>query len=365
MLTIEFNQQQLRQIAASGFMVLAFLTSTPRLEAQQFTPSQDGVAAVSQWSAGPDDNRGIQPAGVAHASYLPRTVNSFLSPPPPAWTASSLSQSVEPNFEDFFVGEGPSITVLPSLSWLDYGPESIKAHGDAKGVYASTNYGVRLFEVSYDRTEITFRSGFELKQNDYTFKYTDYWTEGVGYSIGGHFIQSNDATTDIVTTIITGLKWYELDKWNADLDVFISRYEQFRPDLTVLQLSGRYGKYWTKRSDYTVRTEVAGHFINTSEDVVGTRNLFSGELHLSVDSGRMGMSVFGWGGRQVFPVRNGGFIIFNLGDKRLGGYGGELRTKLTRNAVVTARVSNEHVRDVVSDQFTNQLVASLLFSFTF
>ena len=267
--------------------------------------------------------------------------------------------------EYFYVGNEPPITFLPSYSRISYGDGSIKERGEAKGVYASLSYGVRLLEGSFDDTDIRFRSGFDLHQRDYTVKYTDFWTEGMGYSIGGHFIQSNDITTDEVSTLITGVQWYEKDRWNADLDFFVSTYEEFRPDITVLQVSGRYGSYRTKSDDYTVRREVAVHYIHTSEDIIGQRDLFSGELRWSVESGSMGMSLFGWAGQQVFPVRNGGFIVFNLGDERVGGYGAEVRASFTRNGTLIARLNNEHVRDSFNNTLTNQLVASLLYSFTF
>ena len=302
-----------------------------------------------------------QSPGYAHTSFPTRTIDAW-STPPASWAADTTINPTMPavGTEYFYVGNEPPITFLPSYSRISYGDGSIKERGEAKGVYGSLSYGVRLLEGSFDDTDIRFRSGFDLHQRDYTVKFTDFWTEGIGYSIGGHFIQSNDITTDEVSTLITGVQWYEKDRWNADLDFFVSTYEEFRPDITVLQLSGRYGSYRTKSDDYTVRREVAVHYIHTSADIIGQRDLFSGELRWSVESGSMGMSLFGWAGQQVFPVRNGGFIVFNLGDERVGGYGGEVRASFTRNGTLIARLNNEPVRDFFNGMLTNQLVASLL-----
>ena len=374
MFTDELNPiRPIRRVMLPRLAVLVVACGLLPHSAQAVTPNAmqalPGVSSLSVAGAVPASYEGVlrgQSPGVAYTSFPSRTVDDWLTPPTTAMPDTVFNRSSpEVSNEYFYVGNQTPITLLPSYTRLDYGGGSIKQRGELQGLYASLSYGVRLLEASYDETDIRFRSGFQLHQHDYTVKYTDYWTEGVGYSIGGHFIQSNDITTDEVTILITGVQWYERDRWNADLDFFVSRYEEFLPDITVFQLSGRFGRYRTKRDDYTVRTEMAAHYIHTSENIIGQSNLFSAELLFSVDSGPLGVSLFGWAGQQVFPVRNGGFLVFNLGDERLGGYGAEIRAAFTRNGVLTARLNNEHVRDTFNNTLTNQLVASLLYSFTF
>jgi len=271
----------------------------------------------------------------------------------------------QPAYEPALNSISRSFRVSPYYAYLDYGSKSIKASGHTGGVYACLA-NVDLWEIAVDTTSLSFRDGSHLRQLDFTAAYSFLRTPNWKLRVGGHVIDNNDALSDGSWIVMLSGHYYQTAVWDIGVDTYYSRYDR-QTTKNIVQLTPHLG-FQRAISDYaSVRLDLHGYYINTERTLpnLPRKDLYSGEMRLSLISDPLSIALFGWGGDQAFAVRKDGFVVFNLAEHHTGGLGTEIRYALSDRTSLTTRVALERFADLANGESTNQLAAVAILSHTF
>jgi hypothetical protein len=269
-----------------------------------------------------------------------------------------------------FAQDAYRVDVLAYYGYSAYDDGAQKDYAHLGGLYGSLGYGLEhVFEGEADYAYITYRDDSSLTQYDFTAAYSNFSLPNIKLRVGGHALLSDDDLTDRGWVAFAGATYYQIAQWDAGLDAFYSRYENYEPRLQVLQFTPHAGlTFWkNEKRNSAFRLDVKGHAIRLDEDVsVGEGQVFySGEGRLALFVGDWSCGVFGWMGDQMFAVRQDGFAVYNLPEKHTGGYGGDLRLPLTQRFAVTFRVAREMFDDLATREKAGAWTGTVLASFTF
>ena len=155
-----------------------------------------------------------------------------------------------------------SIAVITYGGYIDYGSRAVKRNDRFAGAYAYLGLGMKhSVEAEVDYTRITYRSGFDLEQWDYTLIYSNYSIPNWRIRLGGHYTRDDADFTDDSYTTISGLHYYVINKLDAGLDFYYSRYSDYDPDLSVYQFSPHIGGNFWQNQHLTLRGDLTGHYI--------------------------------------------------------------------------------------------------------
>ena len=256
--------------------------------------------------------------------------------------------------------------VAPYYACLDYGPNSIKSHGNIWGVYGALS-ARNLLEADYEYTELRFREGFQLEQHDCTLLYSCFDWPHLKLRLGGHVIANNDPLSNGAWTVITGAHVYQTNLWDIGVDTYFTRYD-FQPlNKSITQITPHVGIQQFPNACLRMRLDLRAYYINTDHEVAGTgkEDFYSLEARLGLDRDRFGLGVFGWTGEQAFAVRQEGFAVFNLNELHKGGYGGDIRYRFSPHAQATVRVADEYFTQLLDSVETHRLVTMAMWTWTY
>jgi len=260
-----------------------------------------------------------------------------------------------------------SIAVITYGGYIDYGSRAVKRNDRFAGAYAYLGLGMKhSVEAEVDYTRITYRSGFDLEQWDYTLIYSNYSIPNWRIRLGGHYTRDDADFTDDSYTTISGLHYYVINKLDAGLDFYYSRYSDYDPDLSVYQFSPHIGGNFWQNQHLTLRGDLTGHYIYLDEKVgLGERAFHSVEARLSLIGRRWSCGVFGWRGEQALAVRNDGLTVYNLPERHTSGYGGDVKLRLTDHVALTFRTARENFEDFWYRRETHSTKAMVLLGISF
>ena len=116
-----------------------------------------------------------------------------------------------------------------------------------------------------------------------------------------------------------------------------------------------------------MRLDLRAYYINTDKEVSGTgkEDFYSLETRLGMDRDRIGLGVFGWTGEQAFAVRQEGFSVYNLNERHFGGYGGEIRCRVSPHSQATVRIADEYFAQFANAVKTHRVVTMAMWTWTF
>lgn len=256
---------------------------------------------------------------------------------------------------------------------LIYNNSSVKDNGYFTGVYFSykTLNLLNLFETAIDHTYIKYKDNTHLNQNDFTFAYTNYMIREIKLKVGAHYISSDDKNTDKGFVIFGEITKYRLYQWNYGLEMYFSRYKDYptikNKGLNVYQINPKFGFYlgnYYKGGRYYI--QIKPYYIHLSEDLTGVnKNSFSTEGLLSYFIKNWTISLKGYVGDQAFPVRDGGFTVYNLSEKRKYGFGGSVKYILSRNFSLTLSAFRDYFNDIGTNKTASTTTAILILGASF
>lgn len=194
-------------------------------------------------------------------------------------------------------------------------------------LYQSTSIGIsatRIEEktetsvVSQGRPRTTTVTDY-IDQLDFTLLYTntDKILKNHIFNFGFHYILTDDTSTNNGSVFYFDGTYFKPYNWNSGLEFAFSLY----PSTKVFQFAPHFGKYFYTEN-LTFYTWVKGYYIkveDTTDFSFSQSNYFSGEcgIHFYKDKFDAGVSL--WGGKQIFAVKNSGFVVYNLADIYKGG----------------------------------------------
>jgi len=232
-------------------------------------------------------------------------------------------------------------------SSLSYADSRVKSGGVIAGVYGTYGTGYRhLVEVGAAWTGIDNRDGSRLSQTDASVAYSLFGSRVSG-RLGAHVISSSDALTDGGFVLFGGASVYRLGTWSAGAEAAWSSYPDYPGGLDVIQAAPSAGFTAYTGDSGVLAGTVRGYVIHLSDDPgLGATDFFSAEASLGYTVGDWTVSGFAWGGEQVFAVRDGGFLAFNLSELHTGGFGGGVRWVLTPRTALSGGLAVERFQDV-------------------
>lgn len=209
--------------------------------------------------------------------------------------------------------------------------DSSKDNGWFAGAYFQESSAEDRLELAYERTEVDYIDvdTSALKQNDFTAIWTHYLSSDYSIRLGGHYIDSSDTLSDGAYSLFAGIKYFEGYAFDMGVDGYYSTYDDYLSSdevtkgLDVIQIEasigftfGQYdssiGSFYSKFSYDLIRPDNEG--LTQLSD-----SYHSAALSLKNFNGNWTTTVAGWVGKQVFAMRNEGFVMYNLNEEHRGG----------------------------------------------
>ncbi len=216
-------------------------------------------------------------------------------------------------------------------TYINYGGSGLRKDGWSGTAYM--NVGDCLnnnVELAVAQTKINYKSQSDLDQTDVTLAYTN--TNQIlanhTFSLGLHYISTDDALTDQGMVYFFKTTYYEPGRWDMGLELDYSDYDDSSTNLSVFQAVPHFGFYF-EGLGRKLYSDTRFYYIYKDKDVgISQDNFYSLEQSLSYLLGSSVFKVSAWIGQQLFAVKDGGFVVCNLSDKYLGGLAAEAGYRL-------------------------------------
>ncbi|NPA40496.1 MAG: hypothetical protein GXO57_08665 [Thermodesulfobacteria bacterium] len=215
-------------------------------------------------------------------------------------------------------------------TYINYRNSSIKNYGIAVTAYLSLWHGYfDDFQFGAGYTYIKYKNQPNLKQKDFTFAYSNTNTILKNHVItcGFHYISTTDDLTDNGKVGFLDITHYWLDKYrlfkaNLGLGLYYSFYNH-STNFQVFQLLPHTSiKVFSTLKEGTLYVDLAGYYIRVSKSKelqLSKKNYFSFGADARYYYGRTYFGIGGWIGDQIFAVKSGGFVVYNLTEEYRGG----------------------------------------------
>ncbi len=213
-------------------------------------------------------------------------------------------------------------------TFINYKNSPYKSWGLVTTGYLSVWKGYyNNFQGAISYTYIEQKQDKAIKQLDYTILYSNVYQLVKKWSFTGgfHYIDSTDALSDGAITILGDItrsffqkKYPYAFRWSIGGSLYVSYYPN-NPRFTVLQLTphfttklfynAKFGALYLDLLEYSI-------FLSKSEELgLNKKGYYSVEGDLRYYKGKIYLKIGGWIGEQIFAVKNGGFVVYNLTEK--------------------------------------------------
>ena len=263
-------------------------------------------------------------------------------------------------------------------TYINYSGSDVKDYGYSGTAYLSLGDGrENTFQFGYTRTKIKYKSAPDLDQDDFTLAYTN--TNGIlenhTFTFGGHYINSDDDLTDGGYTLFFDGTYSSYSKayphsfrWSGGLGFYYTRYPntvdfyvfQFTPHTTFKLFSSyKRGALYLDLTGYSI------HVNKSSQVGLSKSNYYSLEGALRYYYGSYDFKLGGWVGQQVFAVKNGGFVVYNLSEKYRGGAEFEAGYTFKNGLRVALNVTYNRYKELPTDTNVDQTVITASLGYRF
>ena len=262
------------------------------------------------------------------------------------------------------------IDLVLSGTPLVYKNSLYKKSGYYLSSYLYFGYGLsHLLEAQADMTRINLKPSGEVKQSDYTLSYTNFSVRNLKIRGGAHYIGTNDTLTKGGYVGFGELSFYKLYRYELGLEGYVSVYPEYPKlqgkGIRVYQINPKggiaFGNYYRYGSFYL---SLKPYAIILSDEFYNKKNYYSLEGSLSYYYRNITLTAFGYAGEQVFPVKSGGFVVYNVAERRIGG-GGISARLVYRKASLTLATAVDRFRDAGSENEARVLTFTLSGGMTF
>lgn len=263
------------------------------------------------------------------------------------------------------------IDLVLSGTPLVYKNSLYKKSGYYLSSYLYLGYGLsHLLEAQADMTRIKLKPTGEVKQSDYTLSYTNFSIKNLKLRGGAHYIDTNDILTKGGYVGFGEVSLYKLYKYEFGLEGYVSVYPEYPKlqgkGIQVYQINPKggvtFGDYYKYGSFYLFLRPYA---IILSDEFYNKKNYYSLEGSLSYYYKNITLTAFGYAGEQIFPVKNGGFVVYNVAERRLGGGGASARVVFGRKASLTFTTALDRFKDIGSENKAQLITYTLSGGVTF
>ena len=263
-------------------------------------------------------------------------------------------------------------------TYINYGGSGLKDYGWVGTGYLAIGDGKEhTFQLGYAYTKIKYKNEPDLNQNDITVAYSN--TNGIlknhTFTFGGHYISSDDELTDRGFTLFFDGTHSSYSKtypyyfnWAGGIGLYYTRYPntvdfytfQATPHATFRLFSDyRRGALYLDLAGYGI------HVDKSSRLGLSKSNYYSGEAALRYYYGNYDLKVGGWVGQQVFAVKKGGFVVYNLAEKYKGGAFAEVGYTFKNGLRLSFNAEYNRYKELETGDDVDQTVFTLSLGYRF
>ncbi len=249
-------------------------------------------------------------------------------------------------------------------TYINFNNSSIRNDGWAGTAYFDIGDGLHnSLELGFSETFIDYIKSSDLNQIDFTIVYSNInqLIKNHIFRFGFHYIDSDDPLTDNGKIFYFKSTYFQYNRWNTGLELDYSDYKA-NSDISVFQIRPHFGFYFSSfhRRFYS---ESRLFFIIKKEK--GSDNYYSFEQVFSFYIGHLNFILSGWFGKQIFAVKNDGFVVYNLSDRYLGGLLFEVGYKLTNNIYTTINYNYQRLRHIINNEKVGQSIITFSLGYSF
>ena len=236
----------------------------------------------------------------------------------------------------------------PYGGYLAYQRTALKRHATLLGASGMLAHDpAHVFEGGIDHIDIARRFLPHLRQTDATFAYANYFIPGLKLRLGGHYVATDDDLTDGGWSLFGSAEYLFPQRFVAGAQLAYTSFPDFSPRMEIVQFTPRLSATLWRDLDRSLSADLRAHWIHLGEKVTaGRTDFFSVEPRLTLTWERCTLGLFGWAGNQAFALRNDGYTLFNLAERHLAGFGGDLRIAFTPRAALALRYAREEFREL-------------------
>ncbi len=260
-----------------------------------------------------------------------------------------------------------SITLMPYSAYINYSG-SAKKDAYVIGTYASFYNLENKLELALENINISYNNGLkDLDQNDFTAIFTRSFAKNYALKGGFHYIDSDDKATNKGLVGILGFNYYNYLKYNLGLDVYYSKYKDYKPkELKLVQVKPyagiNFGDYNSKFGSFYLEANYNYIKPNSAATFGLKKSYNSFGVKLTNYKGKFTSSIGAWAGKRVFAVTNGGFSVYNLGEVYKGGVDASFNYALNPKTNITLKYNYSKFDEANKKAHSN--TAALLLSHT-
>ncbi len=249
-------------------------------------------------------------------------------------------------------------------TYINFSDSSIRDDGWAATAYFNFSKDLHnSLEVACSKTFIDYIETSDLNQLDFTIVYNNInqFVKNHIFRFGFHYIISDDKLTDKGKIFHFKVTYFRYNNWNIGTELDYSNYKA-NSDISVFQIRPNFGFYF---SAFQKRFYTESRFYYILEREKDTNNYYSFEQLFSLYIGRINFLLSGWLGKQIFAVKNDGFVVYNLSDHYLRGFLFETGYKLTRNIYTSIDFNYQWLKHVINNEKAKELIITFSIGYSF
>ena len=264
-------------------------------------------------------------------------------------------------------------------TYINYSGSDIKDYGYSLTGYLSIGDGkVHNLQLGIMHTHIKYKNGYsDLDQQDFTAVYSN--TNGIlrnhTFTFGVHYINSDDDLTDGGYTFFFDGTYFKyqtrypyLFNWSGGVGIYFSSYDNI-VNFHVFQINPHTSfRLYSSQAFGGLYTDITGYYIHVtdSDEVdVNNDNYYSIDVALRYYYGSYEFKIGGWIGKQVFAVKNGGFVVYNLNEEYKGGLYGEVSCSLSKHFRVLLDVGYNRYSEGFTGDDVDQTIGTISIGYRF
>jgi hypothetical protein len=228
---------------------------------------------------------------------------------------------------------------------VNYDNAHFKKQALVQGVYYYSGRGIKnSIETQIEQTNIKYNTDFSYKQQDIVFVYSAY-APGEMTRAGLHFARTSTVADDGMA-LFFGSARHKPDGGFSRFDVYVSKYDGYSPNVMVYQISPAIGRTIYKSNGSSLYLQTRGYYIHPTKQIGNNaRDFFSVGQTISFTKRNVTAGISAWTGRQVFAVRNDGFVMYNSAEVHKGGYGASISYNMPNQTKLTLFAGKEAFSD--------------------
>ena len=280
------------------------------------------------------------------------------------------------------LGFSAGFTVMPYGSYINYS-NSTKDYGSLGGIYTSIYKFPFKTEIDGEFLKLKYKNGTsDYYQKDLKLKYKngtpDYYQKdltfaehyyiGNNYEIHGGihniFINQANNPNHYQKVFFGGVLYYKYLKYNTGIDYYYSDYRGFNVQQITPKIGFRFGNYYSFEGSFYTQAQV--NYIHISDKVkagASDDNYWNTDLKLVNSKGPWATTLKVSLGDNAYKVANGGFVVYNLGEKYKYSAGLDISYYINKKSSVKVGYTRSKFEENNKNAYSNVYLASYALSF--